>query len=796
MMKKKNFKQFILSRTGIICLCMVAVLCSLLLALSFLSTIKVSAKRATSEVFVTRNVQLDEANEESGSKGLKMLGLVDGASARIVDDITGCFSAELGFGTSTLKEITLSITSVDKKDTFSVVVENIPQGYNVAVEAFGNKAGIYYALGTTTLTSAEMNAQGVYTQVYGQTLTLTFNPNTMQVFANDTLVWDFTVAVNGWANIGGTIDFIPSYTAEFLFENADRENGFYLYKLQGERLNTPILVNTCGPELFADVAKNGVAKKEYLIPAGYAYDLIDGAISQVYVSVEKVETYSEITVLSKRIIKNDMPVVLSEEGKYKITYYASDSHGIENKKHYYIDVISEKGEVVFVMDQATFPQKIGVGSSIILPKVWVCDSLYRNETRMGNTLLTVKKDFLNLGGYQQISVAENQVFTFGSVGNYQLLYTPDGGSAEESYGITFTVVNNLPVINFPFVSSEFICGETFTPTALNAVYGGLVQNLAYELSYPQGGTRKSSTFALSEYGLYTLSYKAVFGKDAYTFQRTFETLDKVVSIQSEQEKEIAYVATEYSDIRGIGFTLKENEILKYNKIVDLNKQTASNKIIELFVTPRIAGDLETDMIDIVLTDIYDKNNYVTIRSYSDKQMSYNYLTAGVKNNRKVGWNNGVLKTWASGGTDGYATHSGKSKDGAYNPINFSFDYSTGKVYVINPSGEQILVTDLTNPIEHEEVFKGFTTGEVFVTVKLHSVLSADASFLLRSIGGQIFTDIYATNLPDVQIEVDTLGYDESELPDAQKGKPYELFNATCTELNGKSLMVTEKVYFK
>ena len=752
-----------------------------------------SARTAVSDLFSTSDATLTEASTESGRKGLKLVGNKDGAKVSLVDDLLGDFSAEFGFGDSSLKEVTVAFEKTDGEEAFSVIAERIDGGYNVAVQAFGEKAGIYYALGSSILTSEEMNAQGVYTEVDGEFLTLKFQPDEMKVWANDVLVWDFTVACNAWRDIGGTFDPMTAYNAAFVFERAERENGIYLYELMGERLDTPILVNRCGPNLFADVAKNAKVGEAYLLPYGYAYDLIDGKVNDIYVSVEKIEGRFETTVVAKQKMSKELYANITQSGEYKITYYATDSSGISGEKEYYFQAEQSSGEISFTMDQASFPEKIGTESSIILPTVSVFDSLYKNETRKGNTLLTVAKDGSVLQNYENVRVEQGKTFRFEQTGKYTFTYSAEE-NAEEKYSIEFSVTDSLPQIDFPFVAAEYVCDETLTIGDVSSAFNGKTQNVTVSLTYPDGVAKVGKSLGLSQHGLYALNYRSEYENRIYTFTRYFETVDELVSVSSSADRKIAYTSSAYTSERGLGFYLEGNETLVYNGMIDFTKKSADESLIELYVVPQLKGNVEVEMIDFILTDAYDESNFITVRSYSMSDMTYNYVTAGVKNNRKVGYNDGVLQTWAEFGTQGKASHSGVSSDGKYYPVSFSFDYQTGKIYTVG-SSSKVLVTDLTNASEHEDVFEGFTDGKAYLTIKLYSLFAPRANFLLRSINGEILTDLYKVSTPEEVVNVDTLGYEEDDLPVAQVGKAYALFAASCQEKNGKELLVRHSVYY-
>ena len=241
----------------------------------------------------------------------------------------------------------------------------------------------------------------------------------------------------------------------------------------------------------------------------------------------------------------------------------------------------------------------------------------------------------------------------------------------------------------------------------------------------------------------------------------------------------------------------------YNGIVDLNSK---DTFLGFMFTPTQQGSNETDSFIVKLTDIYDENNYLTMEFMCGTIWGYPDTT-WIRFSES-GKYTGIGSAFAANAGDGtgeyhYLYNPIGAPDYAFKPSSFGSSISTsfhGKVgenryvpsYFYYSAEEKAIygnscyswaperydkLFDFDNPyLVGSNVFKGFTTNEVYLSIELDAVASG-SNLLLTDFGG---VDMSA-ELPAAEptITIDTLGYSEEKLPYGVKGETstYPVFEA-------------------
>lgn len=744
--------------------------------------------KSIDDLFVTHNIELNEGCDEYEQSCLKIIPKNKNAFVDFAEEVSGDFDIELSFNNSLLKEIDIAIKSIDSE--FVIVVENKDDFLNVSVKAFGEQFGIYYSTENIALgKTREMNANGNYTFINDKRLHINFDPQNMLITANDLTVWDFLAMVNDWKE-SDIILPMAEYEISLMFPYCYGENGVYIYSIMNEKSDSPIILDHMGPNIFADVALNAQVNSKYILPHPYAYDLSDGKIDDIKVSVDKIVNEIPQPILEKIQYTQHMSVDIESSGEYRITYFATDSKGKESYEEYFFQATQKKTECEFVSDQASFPDILGLKSRIVIPSVTVKNNLFIDTDRCDKTSLVVMKD----GCILKNNIAEHEEFIFDSVGNYEFIYTPVLSSVNEKYIINFTIDANYPALRLNHVQNKYKCNDK-PDLQSKQIIDCQSEYSETVLLYPDGTIKKSNKYLLNQQGEYVLRSTAVVDGKKFIFERKFFTQKQKAYISPNNEN-ILYSDSSYVNQNGIAFTLKNNETFVYDDIIELNNDS-DTPIIELYITPFVKGKAEANMIDIRLTDINDENNYITIRSSCFWKDPYtSFMTAGVKNNRKVGWEGEYLRTTPERGTFAPVSHAGLSTKGKYYPVSFSFNSSTGEVYLLNEtlSSGKTLVTNLKSHKEHDEIFNGFSTNIVKLSISVYDAAAVRSAFLLTSVNGEKIFDLYGQTKSYTDIDINFDGYDENKLPYAIEGLPYKLFDACCVNANGKEIPVDKNVY--
>lgn len=259
----------------------------------------------------------------------------------------------------------------------------------------------------------------------------------------------------------------------------------------------------------------------------------------------------------------------------------------------------------------------------------------------------------------------------------------------------------------------------------------------------------------------------------------------------------------------------------YNGIVDLRTK---DTFLGFMFTPTQKGSNETNSFVVTLTDIYDESKYLTMEFMCGTIWGYPDTTwIRFSESGKYTGIGSVYRANAGDGTGEYHY--------LYNPINapdYAFGTSTfgssistsfhGKVgenryvpsYFYYSAEEKAIyanscyswaperydkVFDFDNPyLVGSNIFEGFTTNEVYLSVEMDAVASG-SHILLTDFGG---VDMSA-EAPDAMpsITLDTLGYQADELPFGAKGETstYPVFDAMAySPYDG--IFTVEEVYVR
>ena len=261
-----------------------------------------------------------------------------------------------------------------------------------------------------------------------------------------------------------------------------------------------------------------------------------------------------------------------------------------------------------------------------------------------------------------------------------------------------------------------------------------------------------------------------------------------------------------SNIEDFGVAVTANSTaskFSYNGIVDLNEQ---DTFLGFMFTPTQHGSNETNSFIVTLTDIYDENKYLTMEFMCGTVWGYPDTT-WIRFSES-GKYTGIGSVYAANAGDGtadyhYLYNPIGAPDYAFEPSSFGSSISTsfhGKVgenryvpsYFYYSAEEKAIygnscyswaperydkLFDFDNPyLVGSNVFEGFTTNEVYLTVEMNAVASG-SHILLTDFGG---VDM-SKELPNVapKITLDTCGYKENALPYGVKGETatYPIFNA-------------------
>ncbi len=383
-----------------------------------------------------------------------------------------------------------------------------------------------------------------------------------------------------------------------------------------------------------------------------------------------------------------------------------------------------------------------------------------------------------------------------------------------------TITVNAENLNFDKeISSQYALGDVFIPPTAKIVYGDKeYQASVSSVTFPGGRSYKSDDYVLSFPGEYSVNYTARAGSNIVVSSVGFSVYANAYSVNSANSSAY-YGSIDNTDASGVALTDENGEKITtsgiivslaagdkftYKKPIDLRGKTKLDNILSLYSLPEIIGKADARILKVRLTDAYDANNYVEVVTYGnygdedEKNGLALYSAAGANGQPLTGlhfYANSNERTFTYQGQ--LYTH---NKNVSYNSANGypSFEYSLaarkgygagGYTVSMNYAEKQIfgcktispssngMIVDLDEPLFFDNLWDGFTTGEVYLSVSADNYVGTSFSFIITNILGEDLTKNTFLDQIAPKLDVDT----PEEVPAAIVGKPYKLFSATSVD---------------
>lgn len=387
-----------------------------------------------------------------------------------------------------------------------------------------------------------------------------------------------------------------------------------------------------------------------------------------------------------------------------------------------------------------------------------------------------------------------------------------------------------------FLEHTYAVGDTVTLPFYEFNVGNGEVEADRVIRFPSGQAYVGDTFTLTEMGEYTLSYSAQIGGKYYEKEETFDVEEKMFSIDGENSSMCFGAVAENTQYtsntkEGLIVNLAPDESFRFNKIIDLKEYSATEEFISLSVLPNQLGVADVYEIYVTLTDVYDPDNYVTLKlgkagDGSPTQGAYferiTYVTAyascgqtsqGLKakddgafeyegQRYTLHYNNRYGTEAATFSLSGYSYNS-KLTPALYldetqvgnQSLELCFDYETKRPYVKANGGASKMIIDLDDPIFHtaKYVWGGFTDGLCKVSVSASRYTGTSCRILINEIGGE--TTVENTAFYDDEAPVITVDSRELDaVSDVRTGKWVKIPKAFAKDLYTGDCAVSTKVY--
>ena len=310
---------------------------------------------------------------------------------------------------------------------------------------------------------------------------------------------------------------------------------------------------------------------------------------------------------------------------------------------------------------------------------------------------------------------------------------------------------------------------------------------------PDGKISAERDFVLSQPGKYKVRYTAVENGVSYFDEQEF--IVKYASVtKSSTESSVLYGTHQHApSVEGLVVRLDEGDKLEFNQIIDLNAVSASESIVECFVTPDILGSVDFSKLFFQFTDIEDSNNYLRIRGAGSGASTY--VLAGGNGQPMSGWESGRNYLHIE---NNYGSPCWHSFDGTSNGVNsncgqtrfkISYDSETKCVY-----GNGTFAVDLDNSKYFTTLWNGFKSGKVKLSVWADTYKNDSANFVITKIMGMDLTSniFEETEAPVITVNSE---YALDDMPKAKVGVGYPVPTAFAKDEYDGECKVTTSVWF-
>ena len=677
-----------------------------------------------------------------------------------------------------------TFTNTESGEYFNIKIWNNAQADTAAKIAISVNGGEY-----TTLDTFTANFGGRYYGTPNQPKTGTFY--TMNVlYDNEENVLKYNNKLQGLQSLADYgLDSFTSYKVDMSFMGVaeDKTAKLCVYYLNGYDLTADLQMQTEKPQIVLDGAlpKHAFVGDAVLLPNVYGYDAIDGILNETAVNT------SIIAPDGNNVSVQENKIVFDQAGIYTFNYSVQS---IINQVEGVLSVSFEVFSVIPVAEQTLLgeiPEEFGVGGTLYLP---AAEFVFDAE-RVNDGYIVVTKGDKIVAFFNDISV-ENKIL-LNEIGTYTIsyIYTSKYGY-NNSFNYKVESLERLAIVAPGLPNGISFNKDGYVLEKGKAKLGDKEVDATITIIAPSGLTVElidGVLFIPKEIGMHTFVYAAEYKGQTveqryevdvqYSAADLFELSDAIDEVLADVD--VNYVKDE--NLNGVAvITSASGATFTFKNVVDLSKLGLEN-IIQF--QPLTAGDGYTNISQVVvtLTDIYDPSNTVKIKwERNSDALQYSYLSvnpagAGYFGLLKSDTNLTVYKnqygtnTESSFYTDRYTGKYAFAVCMDYADKEFKFKSASGRYWTVVDADELSHVGDGNQ-------WKGFTTGEVYITVELPSV-NGRSGIIVTSIAGQSLAGKKVVDLTAPSIIVDTdREYLENTMAEGIVGVAYPIPKASANDI--------------
>lgn len=369
------------------------------------------------------------------------------------------------------------------------------------------------------------------------------------------------------------------------------------------------------------------------------------------------------------------------------------------------------------------------------------------------------------------------------------------------------------------LETSYVSGDKITVPSRTLTIGGKEYSADVKLILPDKTATSEKEVTLDMIGKYTVQYYVTVDGVTYSDNFTFLVNERSYTYSNEETTAVygTGVYAESPEATGLYVNLKEQDVLEFNRIINIPTVNEDISIVKYFIAPSEIESADFSKITFTLTDAQDPSCYLRIVAQSSKPNTDDgrggcYLLAGGSGQQLKGDQGGKLHVnneygarSNQGSFFGYKVLGGKpaSEGGglyleAVDPSDLAIDLKFNPV-TCEVKADNTVIIDTDSKIHFggatDVKWTGFTSGNVKLSVKCESYNKSAAGFVLTSVKDvDLSSDSCEDDVPPEVTVISDYAEDSMPIARAGAGEYYSIPNATAYDLVSGECEVKVSVY--
>lgn len=369
------------------------------------------------------------------------------------------------------------------------------------------------------------------------------------------------------------------------------------------------------------------------------------------------------------------------------------------------------------------------------------------------------------------------------------------------------------------VKDTYYVNDALTlPDSVTVTHDGNTYTLTDSVVYyPDGSAYKKASYTLEQTGSYKVVYTLATENGVLQAEKQFTVLNKNWSVGKAKTTVEFGTLTMSTGVyqntdpykQGLKVSLAEGDTFTYSVPIDLSKNTVNDIIT---INPlQTANTASARDIIVRLTDCYDESVYVDFYLWYTANNSV-YARAGASNQKDNGLYKDATKQPITGSKavfiDGtryisYYSQWGVSlgtggNSGSSSGFTWKYNNETKEVKIVHArsAADGDKVTELANvDIFENDLFEGFTTGEVYLSVFAEEYSDSTVDIEIGCIGGISGDGLNSADYKDEKAPTLKVNYTPTKgnAVYVAQGETVEVFDVTAKDVSGAN--VATSVYY-